>query len=456
VLIERERLGGDCTWTGCVPSKALIERAREVHSARRRGADFPVNFAGIMKEIRAAVETIAGDEDRPTLEREGITVAQGQASFVAPRRISVDGTVLAAAHVVIATGAAPVVPPIEGLREAQPLTSDTVFDLDRPPTRLAVMGGGPIGVELAQAFARLGTAVTVLDGADRLVGKEEPEAATVMQEVFTREGIDLLLGSFVDVVEHGGDGTVTLRTTDGREVTSEQILCAVGRRPVTDGLDLDRGGVKTDDKGFIKTDERLRTSEPHTYAVGDITGELQFTHAGDEMGRIAITNALGRLPVRRWDPRAVPWATFTDPEIGRVGMTEEQAHDRYRGDARVAYLPLADTDRGRATGHTDGFVKLIARPRRLLRDLGGGQLLGATVMSPAGAEVVQEAVFAMRTRAFTGRLAQTVHPYPSWGLAMRETAAQFFGEHRGRKARSARPAEEAEHMNALQRLADIR
>lgn len=436
-LVERGRLGGDCTWTGCVPSKALIERSREVWGGRRHGLTGAVDFPGIMAEIRATRQKIAAhDESRPVLEAQGIRVLEGQATFTGPRRLSVDGTtVTAGTAVVVATGSAPLLPPIEGLREADPLTNETVFELRALPRRLAVLGGGPIGLELAQAFNRLGSEVTLVTRG-RLAGKEEPEAGDVLTGVLTAEGVRLLTGSQLDRVETR-DGVRTLHLGDGTEVEADALLVATGRRPVTDGLGLDAAGVRRDERGFVAVDDRLRASADGVYAIGDVTGGLLFTHAGYEMGSVAVADALGRLP-HRFDTRAFPWATFTDPEIGRVGMTEAQAARAHGAAARVAYLPMAETDRGRATGRTEGFVKLVAGPRGLLGGLGGGVLLGATVVCPSGGDVVHEVVVLMRARALPGRLAQAVHAYPSWSLAVRECAAQLFVPHRGRRARPAR------------------
>lgn len=293
-------------------------------------------------------------------------------------------------------------------------------------------------MELAQAFIRLGSEVTLVEGTDRLVGKEEPEVDAALQRVLEAEGLRCLTGSFVERVTGGDDVPVSLRTDDVTTVDAEAVLCAVGRQPVTDGLRLDRAGVATDGAGFVQVDNKLRTTRRGVYAVGDIAGGLQFTHVGYEMAGLAVGNALGRVPAR-WSTGTIPWVTFTAPEIGRVGMTEAQAYAAYGSRARVAYLPLAETDRGRATGRTEGFVKLVAGPRQVLRGVGGGQLLGATVMAPPGGDLVHEAALVMRTRAFTGRLAQTVHAYPSWAMALRQAAAQFFQEYEGRRARPARP-----------------
>lgn len=436
-LVERRRLGGECTWAGCVPSKALIERAREVWGGRRQGLTGEVDFPRIMAEVHAAMERIGQDESLPTLEAKGIRVLEGQATFTGPRQLSVDGTnVTARRAVILATGSAPAVPAVDGLEGSPYLTNDTVFELTALPTRLGVLGGGPIGLELAQTYQRLGSAVTLLQRGPRLAPKEEPEASEVLAAVLRAEGVDVRLGSELKGVS--GTGPVTLHATGG-DVEVDALLVAVGRQPVTDGLGLDVVGVERSEPGWIRVDDKLRTSVEGVLAIGDCTGGLQFTHVGYDQGAQAVANALGRRP-GRWNDAVIPWATFTDPEIGRVGMTEQQAFEVHGARARVAHLPMADTDRGRATGKTEGFVKLIAGPKGPLGSLAGGSLLGATVVCPTGGDVVHEVAVLMRAGAFAGRLAQAVHAYPSWSMTVRECAAQLFLTYRGRDARPARGA----------------
>jgi pyruvate/2-oxoglutarate dehydrogenase complex dihydrolipoamide dehydrogenase (E3) component len=439
ILVERDRLGGDCTWTGCVPSKALIAEASKVHAARQLGLEFDVPWDRILQTVHDRRELVSEDESVPTLRGQGIEVLTGQAGFVEPSVLSVDGTrVNAGKAIVLGTGSRALMPPVDGLADVSPLTNHEIFDMSRRPSRLAIMGGGPIGLELGQAFQRLGVQVTVLEGSDRVAGKEEPEASAVIADVLQREGVDFRLGSFVTAARRDADG-VTLTTGDGASVTADEVLVAVGRVPITDGLEVDRGGVELTEGGFIRVDDKLRTTASDVYAVGDVTGGLQFTHVGYDHGALAVNNALGMIQMS-YDPRVVPWVTFTQPEIGRVGLTEAQAHEEHGDGARVAYMPIAETDRAKATGHTDGFVKLIAGPHTLVRGLAGGTLVGATVIAPTGGEMVHQVALAIKQRVITGRLAQMTHAYPSWSLALRETAAQFFFEYKGREARAARPS----------------
>ena len=430
-LVERGRLGGDCTWTGCVPSKALLERAAEVAAARRRGFTEPVDGARVLTEVRGAIAEVARDESEQLLARIGITVCTGDAVLEKAGHVTVDGQTVTAQKVVIATGSQPVVPP--ALLDAKPITSDDVFELQRPPGSLAVVGGGPVGVEPGQAFARLGTTVTLVQASDRLLPREEPETSQAILDALVADGVDVRLAT---TVASSDSDRVSL--DDGSSLHVDRVLAAAGRQPVSESLGLANAGVATAPDGAVVVDERLRTSVNGVFAAGDVTGAPFLTHLGYEEGRVAAANALTRRP-RRPDTSVLPWAVFTAPEVGRVGMTEAQAHAAHGASARVAYVPMRRSDRARAVGHMNGFVKLVAGRRFPLGHLGGGRLLGATVVCPTGGDVVHEAAVLMRSGALTGRLAQTVHAYPSWSLAVRQAAAQFFRAEAGGTARLARP-----------------
>jgi pyruvate/2-oxoglutarate dehydrogenase complex dihydrolipoamide dehydrogenase (E3) component len=425
LLVQSGPIGGECTFTGCVPSKALI-------AAAARGK----TFDQAMATVHHAVETIASTEDDEVFAREGIDVIHGWACFRTPTELDVDGTRLRGRRFVIATGTHPAVPPVEGIDTVDYLTSDNVFDLDARPASLAVLGGGAIGCELAQAFAHLGTKVTVVEALDRLLPREEPEASTAIAEVFAASGIDVRVGrtlTRVDALET--NDAVLLHLDDQSVVSADRLLVAVGRRGAIDGVGLDAAGVATAG-GFVVTDDRLATSRPGIWAVGDVAGKVQFTHAADEMGRIAAGNALSpRWRRHRFDATTIPWVIFTTPEVARVGMAETEAAEH---GGRVAFLPMSEVDRAVVTGQTAGFVKLIAAPRRVLRGAGGGRILGATIVAARAGEMIHEPALAMRTGMFTGRLAQTVHAYPTWSVAIRQAAAQFFVEVGGRRARQAR------------------
>ena len=422
LMVTGDPPGGDCTFTGCVPSKALIEAAA-------RG----LSYADAAQRVHTAVSAIAATEDEATLRAEGIAVLRGRARFTAPGRIEVDGHQLAAPRFVLATGATAAIPRVPGLDAVRYLTNENVFDQPDLPRSLTVLGGGAIGCELAQAFARLGSHVTIVDAGDRLLPAEEPSASQVIADVFHREGIRLKLGVRVTRADTMDGGETRLSLSDGIAVTAQRLLVASGRKPTTDGLDLDRAGVTVDDRGHVRTDDRLATTAAGIYAAGDVTGRMPFTHAAFAMGRLAAGNALSRRQ-RRYDASTTPWVTFTDPEVARVGLIEAEA--AVRG-GRVAHLPMAEMDRAIAAHATDGFIQLIAGPRRLLRGLGGGRILGATIVAARAGELIGEPVLAMATNMFTGRLAQTTHAYPTWSYGIQLAAAQFFTTIGGRRARPA-------------------
>ncbi len=420
VLVQDGPVGGDCTFTGCVPSKALIEAAEQGRS-----------FTDAVATMRAVVDAIADAESADVLRGEGIEIVQARARFVAPRTVDAGGSSISARRFVIATGSSPVIPPVPGLDSVPHLTNENVFDLASLPSSLAVLGGGAIGCELAQTFRRFGAEVSIFEAAERLLPREEPEASQVLADFLSAEGVKLHLSAKVTAVSGGGDRSGVRIEVNGDTVHSaEKILIAVGRRPSTQGLDAETGGVRLDDRGYIATDRYLATSAPGTYAIGDVTGWMLFTHAADEMGRLAVRNAFGRLGRSSFDTSAIPWVTFTNPEVARVGVSEADAPPG----SRVAFLPMASVDRAVAAGRTEGFVKLIAAPRNLLRGLGGGRIVGATVVAPRAGEMIHEVSLAVRTGMFTGRLAQAVHAYPSWSTAIRQAAAQFFMEVDGRRA----------------------
>jgi len=431
VIVQDGPLGGDCTFTGCVPSKALLAAAAQGNS-----------FDEAMVRVHAAVDHIAATEDAVALAREGIDVIAGYARFRSPASIDVDGTRVRSKRFIVATGARPLIPAIPGLRESNPLTNETLFQLDERPASLAILGGGPIGCEMAQAFARLGSRVTLIEAADRLLPREEPEASAVIAAALSRDGVTVRVGSPATLVERSPDGTICVHTETGESIAATHLLAAIGRAPSGRGFGLEEIGVVIDTRGAITVDDTMATNIGGIWAVGDVTGGLQFTHVAGRMGWIAAANALSKFArVRRFrlDTRAIPWTTFTSPEVAHVGLTEAEAAEQHP-DARVAHLPLAHVDRAVAVGATEGFVTLIAAPRRFTRHLAGGRLVGATVVAPTGGELIHEAALAMQTNMFVGRLAQTTHAYPTWSMAIQQAALQFFGESAGLRARPASAA----------------
>lgn len=416
LLVSDSEPGGDCTFTGCVPSKTLIEAAQS-------GATYPV----AAQRIRDVIAAIAATEDADALRSEGIDVLLDRARFRSRDRIEVGGRTVAARRVVIATGSVPAVPEVPGLHGVSYLTNETVFDLTELPRSLAIVGGGSTGCELAQAFLRLGSRVTLIEQADRLLANQDHDASAIITEVFRREGIDVRLSTSLKAVAQGP----LLELDDGTTVSATHLLIAVGRRPPSTALGLDAAGVEVDDRGYVRTDERLATTARGVYAAGDVTGRMQLTHAAYVMGRLAVGNALGRWP-KTYREDGVPEVTFTDPEVAQVGILASQAPPG----ARIAELPMSGFDRALTADAVDGFVKLIAGRRGLLGNLGGGRVLGATIVAKRAGELIHEPTLAMATGMFTGRLAATSHAYPTWSMAVQLAAAQFFMPVDGRSART--------------------
>lgn len=431
-LIERRpQTGGDCLWTGCVPSKSLIAAADLAHRMRTAAAvglephEPSIDFARVMRHVHGARATIEPNDSVERMRASGVEVIIGEGRFLGPGRIGVGGRVLRFRRALVATGSSPVLPPVEGLADADPLTNETVWDLTELPARLVVLGGGPIGCELGQAFARLGSRVTLIQSADALLAKEEPEAQRLIAERLAGEGVDVRLATTAARVERGGGAWRVVVRGDGGEgadesVPCDRILVAAGRRPDADGLGLEVVGVERDDAGAVRVDATLRTSAPGIFAAGDVTGTLPFTHVAGHHGRVVIANALfGARGRFRTD--AVPWVTFTDPEVGRVGLTEAQARERHGGRVRVAHVGYDEVDRAITAGVAYGFAKLVAGPR--------GRLVGATVAAPAGGEAINALVARVARGDSIADVSRQVHAYPTFA----EGPARAADEHLRRR-----------------------
>jgi len=420
VLVERDRTGGDCLWTGCVPSKSLLAAAHAAHRMRTAGrfgltpVDPAVDFAAVMAYVRGAIERIEPVDSPAALSAAGVEVVAGTAEFIGPAELRVGGRQLRFRHALIATGSTPTLPQVPGLPDADPLTSDTVWELDTLPERLAVIGGGPVGCELAQAFARLGAKVTMVE-AGRLIPREEPLAGATLSAALSAEGIGVRTSTTVTrVVRHEGGARLELLGPEGSgRVDVDRVLVATGRRPRTAGLGLDRAGVRLDERGHVVTDARLRTSNRRVYAAGDVTGNLPFTHVAGMHGSIAATNAL-LGPVRSIDHERIPWVTFTDPEVAHVGLTEDQARHRHGDAVRIRLLSHDHVDRAIVEDETDGFTHVVLD--------GKGRVLGATVVAPRAGEMIAELTGLVAACGRLRDLASVVHPYPAWSDGVWNTA----------------------------------
>jgi len=420
-LIEKAAtLGGDCLHHGCVPSKTLIHTAK-VAALMRRGADFGlpavepvVDLGKVTDHVQAVIDHIQQHDDPERFRGYGCEVLLGEsAEFVSPHAVRVGERVIHGRRFVIATGSRPAVPPIPGIEAAGYLTNLDLFSLRQLPKSLIVLGGGPIGLEMGQAFARLGSRVTIVERLPHLLPQEDPELADALGSCLTAEGIDIRVSTSAERVSRAGDRRI-VECGGGLKLEAEAILVAVGRRPNTEGLGLEAAGIAFDAKG-IQVDRRLRTSQKHIYAAGDVCGPYPFTHMAEYQAGIVISNAVFRFP-RKTDYRVVPWVTFTDPELARVGLTEPQA--RAQGiEPTVLRFAFKDIDRAVTEVESNGFIKLIAHK---------GKILGASLLGPHAGELIHEIVLAMKTGASLSDISATIHAYPTLAQVHRRAVNTAF------------------------------
>ena len=427
-MVERARLGGDCTWTGCIPSKTLLHAAavaQQSATASRVGltdTEIPVDFGRLMAHVRTVREEVYEDADAPPLfEDMGIDVVAGDARFISERTVEVtadDGTTrrLSGRKIIVATGGRPAVPPIDGLDGVPFLTSETLFEITDQPEHLVVLGGGSIGVEMAQAFRRLGSRVTVVERGDRILERAEPEPALALQQVLADEGVAFRLGSDAVRAEKTDAGIVlTVKSAAGEaQITGDALLVAVGRKPNVESLGLGAAGVATTRKG-ITVDDRCRTNVAHIFAAGDVTGRYALTHMSEHMAKIAVMNAVVHLP-SGIDTGHVPWATFTTPELAHVGPTAAEldaAGTRYT----TFRFPYTKLDRAITEGETTGDIQIHATRF--------GKILGASILGARAGDLIGEVAVAMKAGVSLMSLSSTIHPYPSYGLGVRRAADQW-------------------------------
>ncbi|GAB4254836.1 MAG: mercuric reductase [Acidobacteriota bacterium] len=416
-LVERHLMGGDCLNVGCVPSKALLRAARaaaEVRRSREFGiaaGEAAVDFPAVMERLRRIRADLSRHDSVRRFQELGVDVFLGEGRFVAPDVLEVAGKRLRFHRAVIATGARAAVPPIPGLAEAGFLTNETVFELTEQPRRLAVIGGGPIGCELAQAFARLGTAVFLFEAGARILSRDDSEAAEVVAAALRRDGLALHAGARIEKVERRGRvrRLFVAGAEDPQEV--DAVLVGAGRLPNVEGLGLEAAGVDFDTRAGIRVDARLRTSNPRIFAAGDVCSQYRFTHAADAMARIVVQNALffGR---RKVTELVIPHCTYTDPELAQVGLTASEA-EAAGYEPETLKLPFSEVDRAVLESETDGFVKVVL-PR------GSDRILGVTIVGPHAGDLLGEWILALSRGVRLSRLSGLVHPYPTLGEAARK------------------------------------
>ena len=426
-LIEKNRMGGDCLNTGCVPSKALLRTARLVQDARdseRYGiksmtADF--SLADVMQRVREVIARIEPHDSPERYRGMGVDVIEGAGRLVSPWAVEVDGRTVTARSIILATGAEPLVPPIDGLDGIDYVTSDTIWELRDLPERFAVLGGGPIGCELAQAFARLGSKVTVIEMANRLVPREDPDASEALMNRLEAEGVTIAAGHKASRFEAdaNGSGRVVCEH-DGEEITLEfdRVLVALGRKARTRGFGLDALGVRLANRGTIETDPWLRTNFPNIYVCGDAAGPYQFTHVASHQAWFASVNALlAPFWSFRVDYRVIPWATFTEPEVARVGLSETEAREQ-EIDYELTRYGIDDLDRAIADSADEGFVKVLTEP-------GKDRILGATIVGAHAGELIAEFILAMKHGLGLNKILGTIHIYPTMNEANKFAAGEW-------------------------------
>ena len=430
MMIEKAKLGGDCTWSGCIPSKVLLKAgkvANEIRSASKYGLvdqEPKIDFSKVIAHVQKTIQDVYEDADDPKIyEDMGIEVVHGEAKFTGSHSINItlsDGSVrtVTSRYFVIATGASAFVPPIKGLESVPYMTNETLFENGNQPRRLAIIGGGPIGIEMSQAFSNLGSEVTILDSADRVMVKDDPELVQILMDVLKQQGVSFELGADIKEIRMDGE-TILISYEKGgeqKELKVDALLVATGRRANINGIGLDKADVRTNKNG-IEVNNNCRTNQAHIYAVGDVTGRFQFTHMSEHMAKVAVTNMLLKIPMKI-DQERVPWATFTEPELAHVGMNEEQL--KTKGISFEAYkFPYSKIDRAITDGATTGLIKIFARKL-------DGKIYGASIVGAQAGDLISQYAVAMRNGVTLRNIADTIHPYPTYGLGARRAADQWY------------------------------
>lgn len=425
VLIEKGLMGGDCLNYGCVPSKALLA-AGHAAQAQRTGTPFgiksiepAVDWSKVRTHVKSVVDAIAPHDSVERFEGLGVTVLQEFGRFIGPRTVQAGDTRVHAKYVVVSTGSSAFVPPIPGLDTVPYFTNETIFENDQPIEHLVVVGGGPIGLEMAQAHRRLGAKVTVLE-MFRAFGKDDPEVAALVLNRLRGEAIDIRENTSLKSVGKSDDGISATVEHDGttETITGSHLFIAVGRRPNIDGLDLEKAGIKYERTGII-VDEHLKTTNSRVFAIGDVAGGYQFTHMAGYDAGIVIRQALFKMFWAKVDHSAVPWVTFTDPELSHVGMTEAAAEKRLgSGNFQILRWSFGENDRAQSEKSTDGLVKAIIDKK--------GRALGCTIAGPHAGELILPWVMAVQQKQKMGAIASLIAPYPTLSEVTKRTAGSYF------------------------------
>ena len=433
-LIEKDKMGGDCLNTGCVPSKALIRSAKILAYSRRaeqfglEKAELKPDFKAVMERVQRVIGKVEPHDSVERYTKLGVECLQGEARIVSPYQVEVEGRTLTTRSIVVATGAKPLVPPIDGLDQIDYLTSDNLWQLRELPQRLTVLGGGPIGCEMTQAFARFGAEVTQIEMSSQLMGREDREVAEYIRGRFEKEGIRILTDHAAEAikVQNGEQRLVCEHDGEMVEVPFDRLLVAVGRKPNVKGFGLEDLGVRLDDRGTMETDPFLRTNFPNIFCAGDVAGPYQFTHTAGHQAWYATVNALfGDFKKFRVDYSVIPWCTFTDPEVARVGLNEAEAEEQ-DVDYEVTRFEMAELDRAIAEEEDHGWVKVLTPP-------GKDKILGVTIVGSHAGDLLAEYVLAMKHDIGLNKILGTIHVYPTLAEANKMAAGQWRNAHKPEK-----------------------
>ena len=427
-VVEKEKLGGDCLYHGCVPSKTIIRTAKASYETREAGEfgvltdNIRVNYSRLRERLRHIIDSLAEDDSSERLRALGIDVFFGSGEFRDSKTFAVDGQQVRGRKFAIATGSGPKIPDIDGIRDIQCQTNRTVFDLETLPRSMVIIGGGPVGVEMAQAFQRMGCQVTLIERKANCLGGEDPEIAQVLEKQLASDGVRILANHRAIRAEEDGNGQkrIHLEGPNDQETVAkgDEVLVGVGRTPNTQGLGLEAAGVATDAAGFIVANRRLRTSAGHIYALGDVIGGEMYTHVAEYEARIVIPNALYGLRFKA-DYQAAPHCTYTEPEVAHVGLTAGQA-EAQGVDCEVYRHPMSETDRPRIDNRAYGMIKLVCC---------GKKLVGASIVGYRAGDLLHEYVLAMAHDLPITRISRTIHLYPSQGQATRHAADRYYERH---------------------------
>jgi dihydrolipoamide dehydrogenase len=422
-LIEKHKMGGDCLNTGCVPSKALIKSAK-VASLIKRADDFGINipesnidFPAVMDRVQSIIKKIEPHDSVERFESMGVECIEGNARITSPWSVEVNQQTLTAKNIIIATGAGPLIPPIKGIEDIGYITSDSLWEIREQPKRLLVLGGGPIGCELSQAFARLGTVVTQVEMFPRIMAREDEDVSNLITKKFQKEGIDVRINHKAKEFIKKDNQNILICEYDGQDVEIEfdSVLVAVGRKPNISGFGLEELGMKFNQQGTIKVNEYMQTSIPSIYACGDVAGPYQFTHTASHQAWYASVNSLfGRFKRFKADYSIIPWATFTDPEVARVGLNEQEAKQQ-NIPYETSFFKLDELDRALTEDETEGFIKVLTVP-------GKDKILGATIVGDHAGELITEYITAMKNKTGMNKVLSTIHIYPTLSEANKYTA----------------------------------